>query len=243
MPQTGKRRAARQARHVCRKPASAPPSSSSSSASSSSSSSSASPGKAPWEAEVPVKPGRGRAAGPDLKSRSRGQEEARAAEKQGVSPQDEDLRDVAVKSDYQGAVARAILFAVGHISSHSRLPVAPRRVVNFLKGNQFPRPQEREGAWAECFGLLQSHERAWLEEALESLVERGFLELEAGSAGRQGGVRLSPQGKRALRGLEAIPAGVLPERPVLGAHPEAEERLRLARQELAVQKSEREEGQ
>jgi ATP-dependent DNA helicase RecQ len=148
-------------------------------------------------------------------------------------PQEDDFRDVSVRSDYQAAVARAILLAVAHLCAHSRLAVAPRRVVNFLKGNQFPRPQEREGAWAESFGLLQSHERTWLDEALESLVERGLLELEGGGAGHQGGVRLSPEGNRALHGLEALPGGVLPERPLLGAHPEVEDRLRLARQELA----------
>lgn len=141
---------------------------------------------------------------------------------------------VSIGSEYQRAVIRGILVTAQSLANKSSGSIGRRRLVNFLRGNQLPPRNAMELVSMSTFGLLASHAAAWVEEAVDRLVEEGFLTLVPWQNGSPGGIAISPSGVKALGDGTTIPDGVFPTRPRLGENPEVEERLRILRGELAA---------
>lgn len=137
----------------------------------------------------------------------------------------------AIASAYAAAIARTILGAADSLASRGG-GTGRRRLINHLRGNQLPRGREKRPG--PGFAVLESHRAGWVEEAVDRLVEEGFLTFTVLLAGG-GLIALSASGKQALEEGTSIPAGILPWRPRLGAHPEAEGRLRELRRRIAVE--------
>lgn len=140
---------------------------------------------------------------------------------------------VSVEAEYRGSILRAILEAAELLANEGGGGVPRRRLVNFLRGNQLPRPG-RPAASSPLFGLLESHHPGWVEEAVDRLFEDGYLTLGSPVGARAPGIRLGDTGRDALQAPEDLPAGLLPSRPRLGSNPGVESRLIELRRRLAA---------
>ncbi len=138
-----------------------------------------------------------------------------------------------VDAQYRTAVVRAIVLATEALVAPSTGAVGRRRLVNFLRGNQLPRSTGKEPGPPALFGILESHVAGWVEEAVDRLVEEGYLALAPGRGGVPAGLAVTLSAKKAAEGSMPIPVNVLPSRPRLGSNPEVEERLRAVRRGLA----------
>ena len=152
--------------------------------------------------------------------------------KPGASSQDPE-EPVSIEAEYRGAVVRAVILAARLLSSKGGGPVGRRRLINFLRGNQLPRPATGVDATDECFGLLEGHRDEWIREIVDHLVETGYLLLEPRSRGLPPGISVGPAGLEVLSREGCLPREVFPVRPRLGQNPELEEKLRSLRRDLA----------
>lgn len=136
-----------------------------------------------------------------------------------------------IETEYRTVVVRAIIAAADALATRGVGVVGRRRLINFLRGNQFPRASER----FQGFALLQSHSPGWVEEAVDRLLEEGYLTLSPRSFGSARLLLVSPSGLNTLKQRASVPESILPTRPRLGSNPALEERLRTLRRELAVE--------
>jgi ATP-dependent DNA helicase RecQ len=145
-------------------------------------------------------------------------------------------KSAGAREAYASTVARVALQAVREIAARKQGPVQSRRVVNYLRGNQFPPSAAGDppgDATLEAYGLFWSASASWVGTLLEGLSEGGYLDIGL-EVGR--GLSVTPLGECLLAGEESADPSVLPHRPVLGSHPEIEKRLRDLRSRLAAEK-------
>jgi superfamily II DNA helicase RecQ len=144
---------------------------------------------------------------------------------------------------FELAAAQVVIESARLLAGMQHGSVASRRLVNFLRGSEPPPVQvpaagangraERDPASAArlgaAHGIFWAVNAAWLYELIERLVEDGYL-IEAPPPSRG---LTAAAGAEELYRRAGAPRNLLPRRPLLGAHPEVEERLRALRRRLA----------
>ena len=136
-----------------------------------------------------------------------------------------------VADTYRTSIVRVVLAAAEELAPSCEGRIDPRRLQNFLRGNQNPPTPLRESTGTELFGILAGYEAAWLEEVVEHIIESGELEVIGDDARR---VRVSESGRTILANPKHPWLNVFPRPPRLGVHPVVEERLWATRKRLAL---------
>lgn len=140
--------------------------------------------------------------------------------------------ETSTQSAYAQAVARVVLSAARALGEATGRAPEKRRLVNFLRGNQFLRPGEETAAARGGYGILEGHTGDWLAELVDRLVELGYFEFDPRAQRRSLGLVLTSEGVRVCDGGE-VSSDVLPRRSRLGSHPALEASLRALRREIA----------
>jgi len=138
-----------------------------------------------------------------------------------------------IEAAYRDAVARAIITVARNLTEEAA-SVGRRRLVNFLRGNVFPRSRTGRPLCLEGFGLLEAHSAGWLGEVVDRLVEENYLTIAESRFPWRATLQVTPSGRQALEGSRPFPREILPTRPRLGTHPDLEERLQRLRFDLAA---------